>query len=412
MSARTLAGQRRGSRHHYWIAVLCASLLAAADAPTQEPRPSAAVLPQTPALSVQPAPAQTMAQPEPDSKVEQASCRSCGSGGHGGSHGFAGGCASGTCGANCYPGRFCDHECGTHSNNVIARMWQGCYECLCCPDPCYEPRWIAAANAAFWVDQVRPKTQMRFRWDAWRNGEFLDRSEFIHARGGAGGGKGPRIQAARYDLDQFSLYTEGATDRFGLFLEMPYRNLDPENRAQFEAGFGDLVIGTKSLLLDCELMQITFQFQTFIPTGQASKGLGTGHTALEPSLLMALKLAPHTYFQGQAAYRIPIAGDQDYAGDVFHYHLSLNHVLWRPLTGVQIIGTAELNGWSILDGAYTFPLGAEGLQVDARGTILSAGPGLRVVICDKIDFGVGTAFAATADKWAEQMYRAEFRWRF
>src|SRR5262249_42476975 len=179
------------------------------------------------------------------------------------------------------------------------------------------------------------------------------------------------------------------------------------------SGFADMNVGTKSLLLDCELMQIAFQFRTFIPTGQPSKGVGTGHVSLEPSLLMALKLGPNTYFQGQAAYWIPISGDPDYAGDVFHYHLSLNQVLWRPLTGVQVIGTAELNGWSVLDGAFTLPSPAGAVQMDARGSILSAGPGLRVVICDKIDFGVGTAFAITSDnKWADQMYRTEFRWRF
>jgi hypothetical protein len=168
-------------------------------------------------------------------------------------------------------------------------------------------------------------------------------------------------------------------------------------------------VGTKSLLLDCELMQITFQFRTFIPTGLAGKGLGAGHVSLEPSLLMAVKLAPHTYFQSQAAYLIPLSGDDDFAGDVFHYHLSLNHVLWQPLRGVQIIGTAEFNGWSVLDGSYT---AADGRPHDARGSILSAGPGIRLVICDKIDFGVGSAFAITSDKWADQSYRAEFRWRF
>jgi hypothetical protein len=164
-------------------------------------------------------------------------------------------------------------------------------------------------------------------------------------------------------------------------------------------------------------MQITFQFITFIPTGSPSKGLSTGHVSLEPSLLGALKLGPNSYLQCQSAYRIPIGGDKDYAGDVFHYHVSFNHVLWRPLTGVQVIGTAEFNGWSVLDGQYTANVvNAVGITtpvaVEARGSLLSAGPGVRLVICDKIDFGVGSAFAVTKDKMAEQMYRAEFRWRF
>ena len=81
----------------------------------------------------------------------------------------------------------------------------------------------------------------------------------------------------------------------------PYREIDPKP-AVFEAtkpfpessGFGDLDIGTKSLLLDCELLQVAFQFITYIPTGDFHKGLGTGHVSLEPSILFALKLSPLT----------------------------------------------------------------------------------------------------------------------
>ncbi len=417
MRADSTVGRRAAPFRLAWAAICCAGLLVAGTgraqtdtAPPSLAPPKVLTLPAQPAAApAQPMPATPM--PAAASGIEQASCRSCGSGGLIG--GF-GGCSSGGCGANCYPGRFCDHECGTHQDTHIGRMWQHLYECLCCPDPCYQPRWVAAANAAFFADQVRPVTQMRLRWDAWRNGQFRDRAEYLLARGD-GNGKykpppGNRIQSARFDMDQFYMYNEGATERFGAFIELAYRNVDPQRPGdESDAGFSDMRVGTKSLLLDCELLQITFQFQTFIPTGLAGKGLGTGHVSLEPSLLWALKLAPSTYFQAQTAYSIPISGDDTFAGDVFHYHLSLNQVLWRPLTGVQIIGTAELNGWSILNGAFTVPgAGFEG----ARGVLVSAGPGLRVVICDKIDFGLGTAFAVTADKWAEQMYRAEFRWRF
>ena len=409
MNARPTVGTRGAPPWSLWAAVCCAGLLTAGPAPAQENRAAAVAPPKALMLPAEPAPAPPVPKTSPDPGVEQASCKSCGSG-HGGSL-FGGGCGPGGCGAGCYPGRRCDHECGTHQGNAVARVWNGFYECLCCPDPCYDPRWVAAANSAFFADQVRPQTQMRLRWDAMRNGLFRDRAEFIHARAD-GRGKGPRTRPVTFfDNDEFSYYMEGATQRFGLFVEMPYRSIDPEF-TPVESGFADMSVGTKSLLLDCELMQVTFQFTTFIPIGQASKGLGTGHVSLEPSILSALKLGPDTYFQCQVAYRIPIGGDPDYAGDVFHYHFSLNHVLWRPLTGVQIIGTAELSGWSILDGQYTQPVGTGGVPVDARGNLLGTGPGVRLVICDKIDFGVGALFAVTQDKLAEQFYRAEFRWRF
>jgi hypothetical protein len=35
-----------------------------------------------------------------------------------------------------------------------------------------------------------------------------------------------------------------------------------------------------------------------------------------------------------------------------------------------------------------------------------------LVICDRVDFGAGTAFAVTGDRWAEELVRVEFRWRY
>jgi len=43
---------------------------------------------------------------------------------------------------------------------------------------------------------------------------------------------------------------------------------------------------------------------------------------------------------------------------------------------------------------------------------VSAGPGIRMFICDTIDLGVGTQFALTGTHWDEELVRAEFRWRF
>jgi hypothetical protein len=45
-------------------------------------------------------------------------------------------------------------------------------------------------------------------------------------------------------------------------------------------------------------------------------------------------------------------------------------------------------------------------------TILSGGPGLRGIVCDWYDVGVGSAFAFTGSHWAKDLVRAEFRWRF
>jgi len=317
-----------------------------------------------------------------------------------------------SCGGGCAPGhRACD-PCTARTR--IGRFAYGLYRALCCPDPCYEPKWLAVADSAFFVEAARPQTQQRLRWDAGLDATLPDRAEYFWARAD-GHGKGPSPSAGFLAVrgltyHELSLYTEVGSSGFSLFTEVPYRSLDPTG-APHAAGFSDMNVGTKTLMFDCELLQVSFQFRTHIPMSNTMKGLGTGHVSLEPSLLLGLYLGPETYFQGQVAEWIPIAGDKDYAGAILHYHVSLNHVLWRPLSNVPLIGTMECNGWSFQDGAYTDP--ATGVIRPAGGqTTLTVGPGLRLVVCDKIDFGAGVAFALQDEHLAETLVRSEFRWRY
>ena len=92
------------------------------------------------------------------------------------------------------------------------------------------------------------------------------------------------------DYDDLLLYQEIAAGNFAFFIETSYRAVEPDINAR-HANFGDINLGTKSLLIDCELLQFTFQFRTYLPIGQTMKGLGNGHVSLEPSLLASLRLA-------------------------------------------------------------------------------------------------------------------------
>src|SRR5262249_42459850 len=156
----------------------------------------------------------------------------------------------------------------------------------------------------------------------------------------------------------------------------------------------------------------TFQFKTFIPTGNFGRGLGTGHASLEPSFLMALKLTPTTYLQAQFSYWFPVGGDQAYEGNVFHYHFSLNQLICNCGHDIQLIATFEAGGYEFTSGQFTDPLTLTQFRANAVGSIFNVGPGLRLHFCDKIDFGVGTAFAVSDDHLAEELVRAEFRIRF
>ncbi|MGH9676703.1 MAG: transporter, partial [Candidatus Acidiferrum sp.] len=326
--------------------------------------------------------------------------------------GESGGCGGDGCNSCCHPGQ---HACDCDSNSCLGRLFGGVYNCICCPDPCYEAKWVSLTDAAFFSDGARPITQMRLRGDFGWNLQFPDRSEYFWARAD-GNGKGPRPPAGvlgpnKLDYQQGSLYTEGAIERIGAFVELPYLHVSPDNYPA-ASGFGDMIVGTKTLLLDCELLLVTFEFKTYIPTGNFTSGLGTGHVSLEPSLLTALKLTSSTYLQSQFSYWFPIGGDQQFQGSVFHYHFSLNQLLCNCGHDIQLIGTIELNGYEFTSGDFTDPVTGAAFHSPSVGNILSIGPGLRLNICDKVDFGVGTAFAITSDHLAEELIRADFRVRF
>ncbi len=373
--------------------------LAPARAPDAKPTPAAATL------------------SPPDGGIVQVGCSTCGGGGGGllragpGSDTGTvcdtcrGGCACGEggCCGTCVPGRInCCSDCA--GRGPVTKFLCGLYCCLCCPDPCYEPCWIPQANASFFVDSARPVTQMRIRWDSVLNYTLPDRSEFFWGQIGKKGPGKPEI-ALRYN--DLAIYTETAiTPLMSMFSEFPYRALDPDANAS-ASGFADMNLGVKTLLFDCDLLQVAFQFRTYLPMGNFNKGLGTGHVSLEPALLATLKLTPDTYLQAQLADFIPIAGSQSFAGPVLHYHFSLNHVLHRILPDVPVIGTFEGNFYSFLGGNFT----PGGVGDAISSTYASFGPGLRVVVCKRIDIGIGSAFAV-GDHGPGQTYRTEFRWRF
>jgi hypothetical protein len=345
--------------------------------------------------------------------VVQASCDSCGGGTMYGANGMIGsGCSScgtsdcGGCGS-CFPGQSCTHCVGSNSfENFFCRL----HNAVCCPDPCYEPTWIASQNAAFFQDSARPVNQMRIRWDHGSNLIFPDRNNYFFA---------PTTNLARLrgiTYDELRVSTEAGTDKFSITVDTPYRYWtgDGDNKS----GFGDISIATKSLLLDSEILLMAFQFRTTIPSASAGQGLGLGLVALEPSLLFTLKLWEETYLQAQIAQWIPLGGSET-AGSIFRYNFALNHLLWQASTckDMQLVGTFEVNCMTFQAGHYNTIENIAGvdtvvLRQSSGDTYASVGPGLRYQLCEKMDFGFGVALNVSQDHFAEQLYRFEFRWRY
>jgi hypothetical protein len=373
---------------------------------TAEPAP--AKLPGT----VAPVAAAMTSDAKTDPNVIPAGCSKCAGGLLGGTSddmdGYGCACGDAERVDVCIPGRL--HCCSCcDASGPIGRCLCGIYNCICCPDPCYESHWIAAANASFWLDSVRPQTQMGVRWEHATDFGFPDKAEIFYKKSGTGGP--PATKKLGYD--QIGLYTEAGAGLAGMFIYVPYLEVHPDAQ-QEHSGFGDLIIGTKSVLLDCELLQVGFMFKTYVPVGNTTEGLGTGHLTLEPTLLATCKLGPNTYLQAQLGEWIPIAGTSGFAGGNLNYHLSLNHLLYKILPDVVLIGTLEFNGWSFQNGAFSV---TDGKNVTVFGaadtTYANIGPGIRLVICDKADIGVGSAFAITSARGGpESVFRTEFRWRF
>jgi hypothetical protein len=77
---------------------------------------------------------------------------------------------------------------------------------------------------------------------------------------------------------------------------------------------------------------------------------------------------------------------------------------------MPVIGTFEIVGYTFHEGAYTDPV--LGTQLAERTTYLSAGPGVRVFLCDRMDFGIGSVVSLTDNNLADYLIRSEFRLRF
>lgn len=379
-----------------------------------------------PSAAATAAPALNVAVHEPESKapippqgqddqVEQVECSTCG-GYHGSSGGGAFharmGCADGTCIPGrqpCSPEKDCDTVIGAFISNM--------YQELCCPDPCYQPKWEPAAFASFFADYARPRTVTRFRYDNLENMINPDRNQFwISSSAPLNANKNANhIVLPKMRLQQVYLYQEVAAGSGSFFVEIPYRQINP-NFMPSQSGFSDINFGIKSMFYDRELLQLSFQFRTYTPSGNAMNNLGTGHFSLDPSIMGSLKLGPDTFAQGQFGNWIPLLGNQKLAGGIFYGLMSINQVLWYPRQDSPLIATLEMDFWAFENGGFTNAINKKGAsQIFEQGggvSYFNIGPGLRQSICNKADFGGAITFATTTPHWAQPWFRFEVRFLF
>jgi hypothetical protein len=286
-------------------------------------------------------------------------------------------------------------------------------------------------------------TQVRVRFDAAFHDNAPDRAEFFYAQCSCISGPGPNPVVADLNFQQLYMYAEYApVKRFSFFADVPVRWIQPQSIAvpgtpplTNEVGLSDVAAGFKLAALASSNQYLTFQFQAYFATGNASTGLGTNHYSAEPALLYYLRFSDRIALEAQVGDSHPIGGSscpqpcntnstmmnpplpnsQGFAGDVFFYGLGPSYVLYRG-ENVQIAPAIELVGWRelggfVTDSATAKPLYQEAVSAD-RTNIVNLKVGARTMVGAHNSFYIGYGHQLTHAVWYKEIVRAEYRYTF
>jgi hypothetical protein len=269
-----------------------------------------------------------------------------------------------------------------------------------------------AGSSVGYIDPALPMNQLRLRYDSAYDNRRPNRAEFFYARG-APLGPGLPLPEKSVDYQEVMGLIEYAPDEMtSVFVEFPCRFLNPEVNAD-HAGFGDMNAGLKRVLLGCPAESaLTFQFRTWIPTGDAGKGLGNDHVSLEPALLFCQKVDECLTVEGELRYWIPIDGT-DFAGDIVRYGIGASYLMMNSGC-LQVRPVVEVVGWTVMDGAQTVvsPFNVATIEDAAGDTIVNAKVGVRATMNGSIDLYAGYGRPLTGDRWYDNVLRFELRLRF
>jgi hypothetical protein len=289
----------------------------------------------------------------------------------------------------------------------------------------------------------------RLRFDAGYDLNRPDRAEFFYAEwhnlsvaphGINGDGvffdpraRGPAKLPGNVNYQGYSAYLEYAFgDRLSVFGEVPYRTINfkhledepvPEGGSNNPNGFSDLQFGFKAALVACPDRYLTFQFRTYVPTGDPGQGLGTGHVSLEPGLLFYQRFTDRLVGQAQIMDWIPIDGGSE-AGNVLNYGAGLAYDVYQR-GNLRITPVAEFIGWTILHGFEstngvvnaTAPPGVVlpavgGVENASGATIVNGKIGVRTYFGRGNDVYIGWGHALTGSRWYQDIVRVEYRRTF
>jgi hypothetical protein len=261
-----------------------------------------------------------------------------------------------------------------------------------------------------YIDSALPCNTWRIRFDAQYDDTNPSRAEFFYPKGGVPGSPGPPLPEARIDSQLYTSYLEWAVvPQFSVFVEGGLVGINPLFNAD-EFGVGDMNVGFKWAFVHDKDLLATFQLRTYIPTGAASRGLGTGHVSLEPALLFNSRINERLALEGELRYWTPIGGS-DFSGDVIRYGIGL---ACPDREGFWATPVGEIVGWTVLGGKQLAVISPTDFTVESAAgtTIVNFKLGVRIGFEDYGDLYIGYGCAVTDSAWYRNIIRAEFRWFF
>lgn len=298
-----------------------------------------------------------------------------------------------------------------------------------------------------YIDNAVIGSQVRVRFEAGFDDSKPDLAEFFYAKCGCyknlGVAPSPTNQAidpnapgpglgvpSSINFQQLYLYGEYAPDqRFSMFAEVPFRWLQPQGFLAVppfppfgnEAGISDVRAGVKLALLTSNKGYLTLQVTSYLPTGETSRGLGTGHYSVEPALLFYQALSRRFAWEGQlgdwhpirGSAGVPTSNSEGFAGDVFFYGIGPSYEAYSS-DRLSFVPVIELVGWRVLSGFETLPGGPVlGASADVSGTnIVNLKIGARTTIAGHNSIYVGYGRALTTADWYKSIVRLEYRRSF
>lgn len=284
----------------------------------------------------------------------------------------------------------------------------------------------ASAVPGAYIDLAAPVNQFRQRFDDAFNNNFPDRGEYFYAKCGcygppAKGPGNPGVPEKSVSYQNYSTYIELApTTRVSAFAEVQVRAENPVVNSN-TSGLADMNAGFKYAIVGCPTGYLTFQFRTYIPTGDPRAGLGTGHVSVEPGLLAYRVFRERWIFLGEIKDWIPLAATDpppgmpgSYDSNVIEFGAGLGYILVD--TGCYVVTPVfETVGWTFING---YKINDATGPVSANGdTIVNAKPGVRFG-CKKLNdpigtqrhsFYIGWATAVTKQHLYQDMLRLEYR---